>query len=88
MIIDIPANTWIDLYTATGIPVGTSLLLNTYSGNINVSDSATKPTLESTDVYPLHCTRPTILSSGAPGSWARSLSNAQNASISVEINPF
>ena len=89
MIFSLPKDTWVDLYAASGIPVGTSLILNAFTGVINVSDSATEPLIDSIDIYPLPYSRTfsTILLVDALGAWAKSNNNDQNTRISVQINP-
>lgn len=45
--VTIPANTWVDLYDATGITVGTQLIIqNTGHDEARLTESASTPTTE------------------------------------------
>lgn len=86
MLITLPADTWVDLYAATGIGVGTRLILNAYANLVDVSEDATEPPLTTTDKYPLayHRTLSTELVAGAPGAWGKAALPGTAAIIVVQ----
>jgi len=47
--VDIPTNTWIDLYVATGITVGTKIIIqNTGTNNIKLVEDSAEPDISTT----------------------------------------
>lgn len=66
----LPANTWVDLYAATGIPVGTQIVVTHDSASdVNLTTKATEPT--SADGFQvLKRSQDRINDAGDSGAWA------------------
>lgn len=73
--ITVQSNTWVDLYTASGIAVGTQISVqNKSSGVVTVQTSATEPTDLSGTL--LKSYMQATNKSGSTGEWAYSLGSA------------
>ena len=86
-LISLPAGVWVDLYAATGILVGTSLILIPYSGLIDLNEEAVSPAFDTLVKRPLPSQISTKQVAGAPGSFARSRLANQRSIISVQLAP-
>jgi len=72
--IPLPANTWVDLYAASGITVGTQITLtNIGPVNVNLCTKATTPNI-SDGFEPVKPFESKTNPSGASGAWAFSTS--------------
>lgn len=78
----LPAETYVDLYAATGIAVGTSIRVVTLTPNtVQLFSTAATP-VPSDDVFPLPFRSSVENGAGDPGAWARSVSSG---AVDVEI---
>jgi len=69
--IELPVNTWVDLYAQSGILVGTRIIVsNKGSSSLILATSATEPT--TLDGVPLETYKDRINESGDSGAWAYS----------------
>lgn len=72
--VNLPANTWVDLYTATGLSVGTQIrVLNITSRPVRLASTASTPTT-SDDHVPLPFNTTKINNTTDLGAWALSIS--------------
>jgi hypothetical protein len=78
----LPANTWVDLYLATGIVAGTQLVVqNTGSDEVTLVESATMPITNSTGFNLLPVREFFTNTAANVGAWAFS---SQGSSLQVE----
>lgn len=67
----LPANTWVDLYGATGITAGVQLIIqNSGSSEVNLVESATEPNTNTTGFNPLPTRKFFTNASVNVGAWA------------------
>lgn len=80
----IPANTFVDLYDASGIAVGTAILVSLIGGSqVRLFSSELEPT-QQTDYVPLYnLSEPKANSQGDLGAWAYTV--AADCKVSVEV---
>ena len=76
-------NEWLDLYAASGIPVGTQVLINTRGKHSSyIAESASEPVgIDGIEIYP---TRQCYIDEGSPGLWARSAHSAPHTVVVVQ----
>jgi hypothetical protein len=69
--VNLPVNTWVDLYAETGIAVGTQIIVqNTGSSEVNLVESATTPNTNTTGFNSLVERMFFTNASGNVGAWA------------------
>ena len=77
---------WVDLYAASGIPVGTQLLV-TCRGKLSayLAESATQPSadLDGIEIYP---TRQYVIDVESPGLWARMARASVDGALVVQVD--
>ena len=81
-------NVWTDIYAATGIPVGTSLILNAYTGDIDLQEAATIPS-SSLRGFPMgkpRSTPSTILTENSVGAWGKPVLSNTAIILMVQVN--
>ena len=78
-------NDWLDVYEASGIPVGTQILINTRGKHsAYLAESVAEPVgIEGVEIYP---TRQAICDEGSIGLWARSAHNSPYTLITVQVD--
>ena len=78
-------NDWIDVYAASGIPVGTQILINTRGKHsAYLAESVAAP--GDSDGIELYPTRQMICDEGSIGLWARSAHNSPYTLIIVQVD--
>lgn len=86
--VSVPANDWVDVYSATSIAVGTGLIItNKSSYPVLLQIKGTKPSLSSTDGEPLDpdgAYKRLQISPNESGLWAKTLDSTDTAYISVQ----
>lgn len=77
--VTVPSNDFIDAYAATGITLGTSIVITNKSGRtILVVEAASKPAADSKDGVPIYpnnsFTNPSVVTGTPSGVWIKTLS--------------
>jgi len=83
-VVDIPRNTWVDLYTATGIAVGTKLTVeNIGSADVRLATQATQPAADHEIFNVLQRDNGVRLSNntGDSGAWAFTYSGSSKVAV-------
>ena len=71
MNVKLPARTWVDLYNATGITIGTQVsLINLTSNDLRLSDAAAEPTVSDDHIPLAYRSGSALNSTGDLGLWA------------------
>ena len=78
-------NEWLDLYAASGIAVGTQVLINTRGKHsCFLAESAAEPVIaDGVEVYP---TRQAIVDEGSPGLWGRAAHNSPFTVVVIQVD--
>lgn len=81
--VDIPEKTWVDLYSETGIPVGSAVTIQIYSGSdeVNLVVAASQPANTDNAIYIKNDQGIYSVASGQSGLWAYA---DDNAALSVQ----
>ena len=81
--ISLPANTWVDLYSESGISVGTQINVELLSNNpINLTVKATKPSLSDGNSKSKADSRFYTNTTGDSGAWAYSPDTDSSVNVS------